>query len=69
MYTITLARAQNELFWATRLHSTRGCVEDNIHAVLETLDGLKAGKIKHIGLSNENPWGSCVFWKKANTII
>ena len=32
--------------------------EDDIHRVLETLDGfVKAGKIKHIGLSNETPWG------------
>ncbi|WP_367755915.1 aldo/keto reductase [Flavobacterium sp. WC2430] len=32
--------------------------EDNIHEVLETLDGfIKEGKIKHIGLSNENAWG------------
>jgi aryl-alcohol dehydrogenase-like predicted oxidoreductase len=32
--------------------------QDNIHEVLETLDGfIKAGKIKNIGLSNENPWG------------
>jgi aryl-alcohol dehydrogenase-like predicted oxidoreductase len=30
----------------------------NIHEVLTTLDGfIKEGKIKHIGLSNENPWG------------
>ncbi|HSD06106.1 aldo/keto reductase [Flavobacterium sp.] len=32
--------------------------EDNFHEVLETMDSLiKAGKIKHIGVSNENPWG------------
>jgi aryl-alcohol dehydrogenase-like predicted oxidoreductase len=32
--------------------------QDNIHEVLEILDGfIKAGKIKNIGLSNENPWG------------
>ena len=32
--------------------------EDNIHEVLETLDRcIKEGKIKHIGLSNENAWG------------
>ena len=32
--------------------------EDNIHEVLETLEGLiKEGKIKHVGLSNETPWG------------
>ena len=31
--------------------------EDNIHAVLETLNGfIQQGKIKHIGLSNETPW-------------
>lgn len=32
--------------------------EDNIHEVLQTLEGfIKEGKIKHVGLSNENPWG------------
>lgn len=32
--------------------------EDNIHEVLSTLeDFVKQGKIKHIGLSNETPWG------------
>ena len=32
--------------------------EDNIHQVLETVGGfIKEGKIKHIGLSNETPWG------------
>ena len=32
--------------------------EDNIQLVLETLEGfVKEGKIKHIGLSNETPWG------------
>jgi aryl-alcohol dehydrogenase-like predicted oxidoreductase len=43
--------------------------EDNIHAVLDTLgDFIKEGKIKHIGLSNETPWG-IVFLKKVSTII
>jgi aryl-alcohol dehydrogenase-like predicted oxidoreductase len=32
--------------------------EENFEAVLDTLhDNIKAGKIRHIGLSNENPWG------------
>ena len=32
--------------------------QDNIHAVLETLeDFIKQGKIKQIGISNETPWG------------
>jgi len=40
--------------------------EDNIHAVLETLDGfVKAGKIKHIGISNENPWGMMRFLEES----
>jgi aryl-alcohol dehydrogenase-like predicted oxidoreductase len=32
--------------------------QDNIHAVLETLESfIKQGKIKQIGISNETPWG------------
>jgi aryl-alcohol dehydrogenase-like predicted oxidoreductase len=40
--------------------------EDNIHNVLETLDGfVKEGKIKHIGLSNETPWGIMRFLEES----
>lgn len=40
--------------------------EDNIHDVLETLDGfVKEGKINHIGLSNENPWGIMRFLEES----
>jgi aryl-alcohol dehydrogenase-like predicted oxidoreductase len=40
--------------------------EDNIHNVLETLGGfVKEGKIKHIGLSNENPWGIMRFLEES----
>ena len=32
--------------------------EDNFEEAIETMDGLvKAGKIRHYGLSNETPWG------------
>jgi aryl-alcohol dehydrogenase-like predicted oxidoreductase len=32
--------------------------EDNIHQILETLrDLIGEGKIRHVGLSNETPWG------------
>lgn len=32
--------------------------QDNIFELLQTFEGLiKEGKIKHIGVSNENPWG------------
>ena len=37
-------------------------VRDDIHAVLETLGELvKAGKIRHVGLSNETCWGTAQF--------
>ncbi|MCK0157409.1 NADP(H)-dependent aldo-keto reductase [Cellulophaga sp. F20128] len=40
--------------------------EDNIHQVLETLrDLVTAGKIKHIGLSNETPWGTMRFLEES----
>jgi aryl-alcohol dehydrogenase-like predicted oxidoreductase len=40
--------------------------EDNVHSVLETLEGLiKEGKINHIGLSNETPWGIMRFLEES----
>ena len=40
--------------------------EDNIHAVLDALgDFIKEGKIKHIGLSNETPWGIMRFLEES----
>jgi aryl-alcohol dehydrogenase-like predicted oxidoreductase len=40
--------------------------EDNIREVLEALDGfVKSGKIKHIGVSNENPWGMMRFLEES----
>lgn len=40
--------------------------EDNIHKVLETLQQfVKQGKIKHIGLSNETPWGIMRFLEES----
>lgn len=39
---------------------------DNIHSVLETLQGfIKEGKINHIGLSNETPWGIMRFLEES----
>ena len=33
--------------------------EDNIHQILETLrDLIREGKIRHVGISNETPWGT-----------
>ena len=40
--------------------------EDNIQKVLETLEGfIKQGKINHIGLSNETPWGIMRFLEES----
>ncbi len=40
--------------------------EDNIHQVLETLrDLIKAGKLRHVGLSNESPWGTMRFLEES----
>lgn len=40
-------------------HSSRDHWEDNIHQVLETLkDLIQQGKIRHVGISNETPWGT-----------
>jgi aryl-alcohol dehydrogenase-like predicted oxidoreductase len=40
--------------------------KDNIHEVLRTLGGLvQAGKVRHVGLSNETPWGVMRFLEEA----
>lgn len=40
--------------------------QDNVHSVLEILkDLISEGKIKHIGLSNETPWGAMRFLEES----
>ncbi len=40
--------------------------QDNIHQVLETLrDLISEGKIRHVGLSNETPWGTMRFLEES----
>lgn len=40
--------------------------QDNIHQVLETLrDLIREGKIRHVGISNENPWGIMRFLEES----
>lgn len=40
--------------------------EDNIHQVLETFrDLIQEGKIRHVGLSNETPWGTMRFLEES----
>lgn len=43
-------------------HDVSDYWEDNIHQVLETLrDLIREGKIRHVGISNETPWGAMRF--------
>ncbi len=47
-------------------HDVKDFWEDNIHQVLETLRELKKeGKIRHVGLSNETPWGVMRFLEES----
>jgi len=40
--------------------------EDNFHAILDTLKGfVSAGKIRQIGISNENPWGAMRYMEES----
>ncbi len=51
---------QNWTFDATKQETQK--VKDNIHEVLLALDAeVKAGRILHIGLSNESCWGSAQY--------
>lgn len=43
-------------------HDVSNHWQDNIHQVLETLrDLIREGKIRHVGISNETPWGTMRF--------
>ncbi len=47
-------------------HSGRDYWKDNIHQVLETLrDLIREGKIRHVGISNETPWGTMRFLEES----
>ncbi len=47
-------------------HNIKDHWKDNIHQVLETLrDLIQEGKIRHIGLSNETPWGTMRFLEES----
>ncbi|MEX0288473.1 MAG: NADP(H)-dependent aldo-keto reductase [Flavobacteriaceae bacterium] len=44
--------------------------EDNIHQVLETLrDLIRQGKIRHVGISNETPWGAMRFLEESKVHV
>ncbi len=58
LYQLHWPERKTNFFGKRGFESQEDGWEDNIQEVLETLEGfIKAGKIKHIGLSNETPWG------------
>ena len=68
-----------QLHWPernTNFFSKRGYIHDpqeewveNFEAVLDALEShIKAGKIRHIGLSNENPWGIMRFLQASKSL-
>ncbi|MFS4445757.1 aldo/keto reductase [Maribacter sp. 2307UL18-2] len=47
-------------------HDTLDHWEDNIHQILETFrDLIREGKIRHVGISNETPWGTMRFLEES----
>lgn len=58
LYQLHWPERKTNFFGKRGFESQEDDWEDNIQEVLETLESfIKAGKIKHIGLSNETPWG------------
>lgn len=61
------ARSTN--FFGKRGYYHQDGWEDNVQMILETLQELiKAGKIRHIGISNETPWGMMTYLKYSAAI-
>ncbi|MEO9512367.1 MAG: NADP(H)-dependent aldo-keto reductase [Flavobacteriaceae bacterium] len=59
---------RNTNYFGSRGYNANGIDswDDNIHQVLETLRDLIAeGKIRHVGISNETPWGAMRFLEES----
>jgi len=58
LYQMHWPERKTNNFGQRAFHGHDDAWEDNFREILETFDGLiKEGKIKHIGVSNENAWG------------
>lgn len=58
LYQMHWPERKTNNFGQRAFHGYDDVWEDNFREILETFDGLiKEGKIKHIGVSNENAWG------------
>jgi aryl-alcohol dehydrogenase-like predicted oxidoreductase len=66
LYQIHWPNRNAPAFGAVYLDPTKDRAFSSIHDQLEALAGLvKAGKVRHIGLSNETPWGVGEFLRQA----
>ena len=66
LYQIHWPERVMNMFGKRGLTETDNQWQDNVLEVLTIFDGLiKEGKIKHIGVSNENPWGVMKFLNEA----
>ncbi len=53
--------------FGSQVYKQQGDEINSIEEILEVLQDLvKAGKIRHVGLSNENPWGTSEFIRLSN---
>jgi aryl-alcohol dehydrogenase-like predicted oxidoreductase len=66
LYQMHWPERKTNNFGQRSFHGHDDVWEDHFREILETFDGLiKEGKIKHIGVSNENPWGMMRFLEES----
>ncbi|AOW08904.1 aldo/keto reductase [Flavobacterium gilvum] len=66
LYQLHWPERKTNFFGQRGFKSQNDSWEDNIRSILETLDGfIKQGKIRHIGVSNETPWGIMRFLEES----
>ncbi|MBS7256123.1 aldo/keto reductase [Flavobacterium branchiicola] len=66
LYQMHWPERKTNNFGQRAFHGHDDVWEDNFREILETFDGLiKEGKIKHIGVSNENSWGMMRFLEES----
>ena len=60
-------RTTNRFGQRVYVHDENDPWQENFEAVLDALaENIKAGKIRHVGLSNESPWGTMRFLQAAH---
>ena len=66
LYQMHWPERKTNTFGQRGFHGHDDVWEDHFRGILETFDGLiKEGKIKHIGVSNENAWGMMRFLEES----